>query len=118
MFKIVNQFEIEGINNQLRIPDGIVFINGIDVYKRQVQPLIKNISSYQRLKPVYDAFQRAKDKPSFKAKHEAELVIFEAARSKMCIRDRPMTVQCRKLPRESKDCKVNLLLHRNASPQY
>ena len=37
--------------------------------------------SYQRLKPVYDAFQKAKDKPSFKAKHEAELVIFEAARS-------------------------------------
>ena len=33
------------------------------------------------VKPVYDAFQKAKDKPSFKAKHEAELVIFEAARS-------------------------------------
>ena len=48
---------------------------------REVQPLIKNISNYQRLKPVYDAFQKAKDKPSFKAKHEAELVIFEAARS-------------------------------------
>ena len=32
-------------------------------------------------KPVYDAFQKAKDKPGFKAKHEAELVIFEAARS-------------------------------------
>ena len=30
---------------------------------------------------VYDAFQKAKDKPGFKAKHEAELVIFEAARS-------------------------------------
>ena len=29
----------------------------------------------------YDAFQKAKNKPSFKAKHEAELVIFEAARS-------------------------------------
>ena len=29
----------------------------------------------------YDAFQKEKDKPSFKAKHEAELVIFEAARS-------------------------------------
>ena len=26
-------------------------------------------------------FQKAKDKPGFKAKHEAELVIFEAARS-------------------------------------
>ena len=36
---------------------------------------------YQRLKPVSDAFQKTKDKPSFKAKHEAELVIFEAARS-------------------------------------
>ena len=45
------------------------------------EPLIKTISNYQRLKPVYDAFQKAKDKPSFKAKHEAELVIFEAARS-------------------------------------
>ena len=29
----------------------------------------------------YDAFQQEKDQPSFKAKHEAELVIFEAARS-------------------------------------
>ena len=53
----------------------------VEARLREVQPLIKNISNYQRLKPVYDAFQRAKDKPSFKAKHEAELVIFEAARS-------------------------------------
>ena len=42
---------------------------------------IKNISNYQRLKPVYDAFRKSKDKPSFKAKHEAELVIFKAVRS-------------------------------------
>ena len=54
---------------------------GVEARLREVQPLIKNISNYQRLKPVYDAFQKAKDKPSFKAKHEAELVIFEAARS-------------------------------------
>ena len=53
----------------------------VETRLREVQPLIKNISNYQRLKPVYDAFQKAKDKPSFKAKHEAELVIFEAARS-------------------------------------
>ena len=31
IFKVVNQFEIEGVNNQLRIPDGIVFVNGIPV---------------------------------------------------------------------------------------
>lgn len=53
----------------------------VEVRLREVQPLIKNISNYQQLKPVYDAFRKAKDKPGFKARHEAELVIFEAARS-------------------------------------
>lgn len=56
-------------------------LKGVEARLREVQPLIKNISNYQRLKPVYDAFQKAKDKPGFNAKHEAELVIFEAARS-------------------------------------
>ena len=56
-------------------------LKGVEARLREVQPLIKNISNYQRLKPVYDAFQKAKDKPGFKAKHEAEIVIFEAARS-------------------------------------
>ena len=56
-------------------------LKGVEARLREVQPLIKNISNYQRLKPVYDAFQKAEDKPGFKAKHEAELVIFEAARS-------------------------------------
>ena len=56
-------------------------LKGVEARLREVQPLIKNISNSQRLKPVYDAFQKAKDKPGFKAKHEAELVIFEAARS-------------------------------------
>ena len=53
----------------------------VEARLREVQPLIKNISNYQQLNPVYDAFQKAKDKPGFKARHEAELVIFEAARS-------------------------------------
>ena len=56
-------------------------LKGVEARLREVQPLIKNISNYQRLKPVYDAFQKAKDKSGFKARHEAELVIFEAARS-------------------------------------
>ena len=56
-------------------------LKDVEARLREVQPLIKNISNYQRLKRVYDAFQKAKDKPGFKAKHEAELVIFEAARS-------------------------------------
>ena len=56
-------------------------LKDVEARLREVQPLIKNISNYQRLKPVYDAFQKAKDKSGFKAKHEAELVIFEGARS-------------------------------------
>ena len=59
-----------------------------------MQPLIKNISNYQRLKPVNEAYQKAKDKTAFRAKHEAELVIFEAAKSTL------LAVQGdRKLPR-------------------
>ena len=53
----------------------------VEARLREVQPLIKNISNYQKLKPVYDAYTKAKDKKAFRAKHEAELVIFEAAKS-------------------------------------
>ena len=53
----------------------------VEARLREVQSLIKNISNYQRLKPVYDAYMKAKDKSAFRAKHEAELVIFEAAKS-------------------------------------
>ena len=56
-------------------------LKGVEARLREIQPIIKNISNYQRLKPVYAAFQKAKDKPAFRAKHEAELVIFEAAKS-------------------------------------
>lgn len=41
VFKIVNQFEIEGVNNQLRIPDGIVFINGIPVVVLEFKSAVK-----------------------------------------------------------------------------
>ena len=56
-------------------------LKSVEARLREIQPLIKNISNYQKLKPVYDAYMKAKDKSVFKAKHEAELVIFEAARS-------------------------------------
>ena len=38
-------------------------------------------STYQKLKPVYDAYSKTKNKQSFRAAHEAELVVFEAAKS-------------------------------------
>lgn len=56
-------------------------LKNVEAKLREVQPLIKNISNYQRLKPVYDAYMKAADKPAYRAKHEAELVIYEAAKS-------------------------------------
>ena len=56
-------------------------LKGVEAQLRKVQPLIKNISTYQKLKPVYDAYSKTKNKPSFRAAHEAELVVFEAAKS-------------------------------------
>ena len=53
IFKVVNQFEIEGVNNQLRIPDGIVFINGIPVvvleFKSAVQENTTIMDAYKQL---------------------------------------------------------------------
>ena len=56
-------------------------LKSVEARLREVQPLIKNITNYQKLKPVYDAYMKAKDKSAFRAKREAELVIFEAAKS-------------------------------------
>ena len=56
-------------------------LKSVEARLREIQPLIKNISNYQKLKPVYDAYTKAKDKSAFRAKHEAELVIFDAAKS-------------------------------------
>lgn len=56
-------------------------LKSVEARLREIHPLIKNISNYQKLKTVYDAYMKAKDKSAFRAKHEAELVIFDAAKS-------------------------------------
>ena len=40
-FKIVNQYEIVGIDNQMRIPDSIVFVNGIPVVVLEFKSAVK-----------------------------------------------------------------------------
>lgn len=40
---------------------------------------IKNISTYQKTKPVYDAYKKAKNKERFRAAHESDLILYEAA---------------------------------------
>ena len=57
IFKIVNQFEIEGMNNQTRIPDAIVFINGIPVvvfeFKSAVREETTIMDAYTQLTVRY-----------------------------------------------------------------
>ena len=41
--------------------------------------LIKHITTYQKTKPVYEAYRKAKDKAAYRAAHESSLILFEAA---------------------------------------
>ena len=41
--------------------------------------LIKNITTYQKTKPSYDAYRKAKDKGSYRAAHEGTVILHEAA---------------------------------------
>lgn len=57
MFKVVNQFELEGLNNQLRIPDAVVFVNGIPVVVLEFKSAIKEnttiMDAYKQLTVRY-----------------------------------------------------------------
>ena len=41
--------------------------------------LIKNVSTYQKTKPVYDAYRKAKSKERYRAGHERDIILHEAA---------------------------------------
>ncbi|MGL5013107.1 MAG: type I restriction endonuclease subunit R, partial [Bacteroidales bacterium] len=41
IFKVVNQFEIEGVGGQKRIPDGIVYVNGIPLVVLEFKSAVK-----------------------------------------------------------------------------
>ena len=79
-FKVVNQFEIEGINNQLRIPDGIVFINGIPVVVLEFKSAVKEnttiMDAYTQLNVRY-----RRDIPEL-FKYNAFIVISDGANNK------------------------------------
>ena len=42
-------------------------------------PLGKQISTYRKLKPVYDCYKASKDKEKFLRGFESEVILFEAA---------------------------------------
>lgn len=55
-------------------------LKGVEHRLREVQPLIKHVTQYQRLKPLYEQYEKAKDKTRFREQHQSELIIFEASR--------------------------------------
>ena len=80
IFKIVNQFEIEGVGGQLRIPDGIVFLNGIPVVVLEFKSAVKEhttiMDAYTQLTVRY-----RRDIPEL-FKYNAFLVISDGANNK------------------------------------
>lgn len=80
IFKIVNQFEIEGVRGQLRIPDGIVFLNGIPVVVLEFKSAVKEhttiMDAYTQLTVRY-----RRDIPEL-FKYNAFLVISDGANNK------------------------------------
>ena len=41
--------------------------------------LIKSINTYQKTKPVYAAYRKAKDKEKYRTAHESDIILYEAA---------------------------------------
>ena len=80
IFKIVNQFEIEGVNNQLRIPDGIVFVNGFPLVVMEFKSAVKEnttiVDAYKQLTVRY-----RRDIPEL-FKYNAFIVLSDGANNK------------------------------------
>lgn len=80
IFKVVNQFEIDGANNQRRIPDGIVFMNGIPVVVLEFKSAVKEnttiMDAYTQLTVRY-----RRDIPEL-FKYNAFIVISDGANNK------------------------------------
>lgn len=80
IFKVVNQFEIDGINNQRRIPDSIVFVNGIPLVVLEFKSAVKEnttiMDAYTQLTVRY-----RRDIPEL-FKYNAFIVISDGANNK------------------------------------
>ena len=80
IFKIINQLEIEGYNYQIRIPDGIIYVNGLPLvvleFKTAIQENTTIMDAYTQLTVRYQ-----RDIPEI-LKYNAFVVISDGANSK------------------------------------
>ena len=54
-------------------------LKGVEKRLADMALLIKNISTYQKTKPVYDAYRAAKNKAQYRAGQESNIILHEAA---------------------------------------
>ena len=54
-------------------------LKGVENRLADMAALIKNITTYQKTKSVYEAYKKAKNKEQFRATHESDLILYEAA---------------------------------------
>lgn len=65
---------------QYSFADGLEQIKTADKRLKEISVLRKNYLDYLKTKPVYDAFWKSKQPETYRTAHEADLLIFEAAR--------------------------------------
>ena len=54
-------------------------LKGVEKRLADMAVLIKNVTTYQKTKPIYEAYKKAKDKSKYKTAHEGDIILFEAA---------------------------------------
>ena len=54
-------------------------LKGVERRLADMAVLIKNVTTYQKTKPAYDAYRKARNKDSYRAAHEREIILHEAA---------------------------------------
>ena len=54
-------------------------LKGVEKRLSDMALLIKNVSTFQKTKPAYDAYRKARNKESYRAAHEREIILHEAA---------------------------------------
>ena len=54
-------------------------LKGVEKRLSDMALLIKNITTYQKTKPVYDAYRKTRDKEQYRTGYESSIILFEAA---------------------------------------
>ena len=54
-------------------------LKGVERRLADMAVLMKHVTTYQKTKPVYEAYRRAKDKDAYRAKQESGLILHETA---------------------------------------